>query len=95
MKKLVLTLVAAAVAASPAWAETKPKKDMTKQEIEAAEIDTQHDNTKRALRDSLPLVLPSWSLPFFFGMKMDEKIKEVGATESEKKKAAKKDSAKQ
>lgn len=75
MKKLVLVLVAAALVASPAWAAKKHKK-MTKEEAEAAEIEKQHDNTRRALRDSLPLVLPSWSLPVFFGMHMDEKLKE-------------------
>ncbi len=75
MKKLVLVLIAAALVASPAWATQKHKK-MTKEEAEAAEIEKQHDNTRRALRDSLPLVLPSWSLPVFFGMHMDEKLKE-------------------
>lgn len=73
MKKFSLVLVAVIIAASPALAATKQKK-MTKQEAEAAEIAKQHD--RRALRDSLPLVLPSWSLPIFFGMKMDEKLKE-------------------
>ncbi|HZQ15102.1 MAG TPA: hypothetical protein VFB31_20020 [Pseudolabrys sp.] len=74
MKKLVLLLVAAALAASPAYAAHKKK--MTKEEAEAAAIEKQHDNTRRAVRDALPLVLPSWSLPIFFGMHMDEKLKE-------------------
>lgn len=77
MKKLILVLVAAALAASPALAATKTKKKMTKQEAEAAEIAKQNDNTRRLLRDGLPLVLPSWSLPIFFGMKMDEKLKQA------------------
>ncbi|MDP1909473.1 MAG: hypothetical protein Q8K85_14325 [Hyphomicrobium sp.] len=81
MKKLVLMLVVAAVAASPAMAATKKKK-MTKQETEAAEISKQNDNTRRALRDALPLALPSWSLPIFFGMKMDEKLKESDKKEA-------------
>jgi hypothetical protein len=34
---------------------------------------------RRALRDALPLVLPSWSLPIYFGMHLDE-------TKNEKKK---------
>ncbi len=76
MKKLVLLLVATALVASPALAAKKHKK-MTKEEAEAAEIEKEHDNTRRALRDSLPLVLPSWSLPIFFGMHMDEKLKEA------------------
>ncbi len=76
MKKLVLLLAAAAVAASPALAETKHKKKMTKEEKEAADIAQQHDNTRRALRDALPLVLPSWAVPIYFGTHMDEKMKE-------------------
>ena len=71
MKKIVLLVAAAAFAASPAAAETKQKK--SKQTAEAEEIAKQHDNTLRALRDGLPLVLPSWSLPVYFGMHMDEK----------------------
>ena len=55
---------------SPAAAATKQKKG--KQATEAEEIVKQHDNTRRALRDALPLVLPTWSLPFYFGMNLDE-----------------------
>jgi hypothetical protein len=77
MRKIVLLLVAAAFAASPAVAATKQKK--TKQTTEAEEIAKQHDNTRRALRDALPLVLPTWSLPFYFSMHQDE-------TKNEKKK---------
>jgi hypothetical protein len=33
--------------------------------------------------DALPLVLPTWSLPFYFGMHLDETKKE---TKNEKKK---------
>ena len=77
MKKIVLLLVVAAFAASPAAADTKEKK--TKQTVEAEDIAKQHDNTLRAVRDALPLVLPSWSLPLYFGMHLDE-------TKNEKKK---------
>ena len=73
MKKIVMLLAAVAIAASPAMAEAKKKK-MTKEEKEAADIAQQHDNTRRAVRDALPLVLPSWSLPIFFGTHMDEKL---------------------
>jgi hypothetical protein len=75
--KLVLMLVVAAFATSPAVAATKQK--TVKQTTEAEEIVKQHDNTRRALRDALPLVLPSWSLPIYFGMHLDE-------TKDEKKK---------
>ena len=70
MKKLVLLLVVTAFVGSPAAADTKEKK--AKQTAEADEIAKQHDNTLRAVRDALPLVLPSWSLPFYFGMHLDE-----------------------
>ncbi len=74
MKKIVFLLIAVALAASPAMAAKKKK--MTKEEIEAAKIAQEHDNTRRALRDALPLVLPTWSLPIFFGTHMDQKLKE-------------------
>ena len=51
--KLVLMLVVAAFATSPAVAATKQK--TVKQTTEAEEIAKQHDNTRRALRDALPL----------------------------------------
>ena len=44
----------------------------SKEATEAEEIAKQHDNTRRALRDALPLVLPTWSLPVYFGMHLDE-----------------------
>jgi hypothetical protein len=70
MKKLVLLFLVAAFAASPAVAASKNKK--SKETAEAEEIAKQHDNTRRALRDALPLVLPTWSLPVYFGMHLDE-----------------------
>lgn len=71
MKKLFLMLVVAAFAASPAAAVGKAKK--SKEAAEAEDIAKQHDNTWRAVKDSLPLWLPSWSLPFYFTMNKDEK----------------------
>jgi len=50
-----------------------------KQSTEAEEIAKQHDNTRRALRDALPLALPSWSLPFYFGMHLDDAMPPGGA----------------
>jgi len=71
MKKLFLLLVVAAFAASPAAAVGKTKK--SKEAAEAEDIAKQHDNTWRAVKDSLPLWLPSWSLPVYFTMNKDEK----------------------
>ena len=84
MRKIALLLVALAVAASPAMADAKKKK-MSKEEKEAAEIAQQHDNTRRALRDALPLVLPSWAVPIYFGTHMDEKMKEGDKATKQKK----------
>ncbi len=74
-----MLLFVAAFAASPAAAASTHKKSEqtaeAKQAAEAADIAKQHDNTQRLVRDSLPLVLPSWSLPIFFGMHLDEKMK--------------------
>lgn len=69
MRSVFLLLVISAFAISPASAASKQK---SKQPTEAEEIAKQHDNTLRALRDGLPLILPSWSLPVYFGMHMDE-----------------------
>jgi hypothetical protein len=75
MKKFALALLVAAFAASPAMAATKHKK--AKKMTEAEQIAQQHDNTRRFVRDALPLVLPTWSLPIFFGTHMDEKLKKM------------------
>ena len=65
MKKFALVLFAAALAASPAAAAGKKKKpDDT--------FAKQSANTARILRDGLPLVLPSWALPVYFGTGMDK-----------------------
>jgi hypothetical protein len=71
MKKLFLILVVAAFAASPVAAVGKTKK--SKEALEAEDIAKQHDNTWRAVKDSLPLWLPTWSLPVYFTMNKDEK----------------------
>jgi hypothetical protein len=81
MKKLAFLLVAAAVAVSPVIAAAKEKK--SKQTAEAEDIARQHDNTWRAVKDSLPLWLPTWSLPVYFNMNKDEpekKKKQKAAT---------------
>jgi hypothetical protein len=70
MKKIVILLAAAAFVVSPAMAASKQKKSQEAKEAE--EIAKQHDNTLRALRDGLPLILPSWSLPVYFGTNMDQ-----------------------
>ena len=70
MRKIVALLVAAAFAATPAIAKDK------KAEKTDDTFAKQSANTMRIMRDGLPLVLPSWSLPIFFGTHMDQKLKE-------------------
>ena len=84
MKKFILLVAALAIAASPALAAKKKK--MTKEEEDAAKVAEYNDNTRRALRDSLPLWLPSWAVPIYFGTHMDEKMKEGDKREKKKKK---------
>ena len=80
MKKIVLLLVVAAFAASPAVAETKHKKvKMTAEEAQMAkpdaEIAKQNQLNYCAMKDALPLLLPSWSIPIYFTMQQDDKNK--------------------
>ncbi|HEY1472538.1 MAG TPA: hypothetical protein VGF53_00480 [Pseudolabrys sp.] len=81
MKKIVLLLVAAAFAVSPAAAESKPKKvKMTAEEAQIAKqnaaIAKQNDLNYKAMKDALPLLLPSWAMPVYFTMHQDDKDKE-------------------
>ena len=70
MKKFAALLVVAAFAATPAAAAGKHHKRhmKTKQSVFAK----QSANTMRILRDGLPLVLPSWAVPIYFGTGMDK-----------------------
>jgi hypothetical protein len=76
MKKIVILLAAMTFAVSPAIGASKKKSQEAK---EADEIAKQHDNTLRAL------ILPSWSLPIYFGTHMDETGKKPEKTAKKKK----------
>ena len=41
----------------------------------AAEHMDKNEASYRFVRDALPLFLPSWALPIYFGMHMDQKNK--------------------
>lgn len=69
MKKIVLMLAVAAFAAAPAAAATKHKKAAAKPEQSV--FAKQSANTMRILRNGLPLILPSWLLPVYFGTHQD------------------------
>jgi hypothetical protein len=67
MKKAVLLAAVAAFAAAPAAAGAK---QLTRKEAMA-----QNQKSWELVKQGLPLVLPSWALPLYFGMHMDEKLK--------------------
>jgi hypothetical protein len=69
MKKIALLLVAAAFAATPAVAAKKKEPKMTPEEA-------QRDASWRLVKNGLPLILPTWAMPFYFHMKDDEAKKE-------------------
>ncbi len=72
MKKIALLLVVAAFAATPAAAASKHHKHHRyHKKAEESVFAKQSANTMRIMRDGLPLVLPSWSLPIYFGTGMD------------------------
>lgn len=66
MKKIILLVLVAAFAASPAVAKQKKAKET---ESVAAK---QSVNTLRIFRDALP----SWALPIYFSMHKDDKKKQ-------------------
>jgi len=84
MKKIALLFALAAFAATPAVAGEKQK---AKQEESV--FAKQNANTARILRDGLPLVLPSWAVPIYFGMHMDKTGKAMPAKHKMKHKTAK------
>jgi len=66
MKKIALLLLVAAVAVSPAAADTKKKaKKIT---ADSAQKSDPNEAGWRLVRDGLPLVLPSWALPVYFAV---------------------------
>lgn len=73
MKKIALLLLVAVVAVSPAAAATK-KKGKTGTNATAQKYDS-NEASWRLLKDGLPLVLPTWALPIYFGTHQEAKNK--------------------
>jgi hypothetical protein len=87
MKKIALLLVVAAFAATPAAAASKHHKHHRyHKKAEESVFAKQSANTMHILRDGLPLVLPSWSLPVYFGTGMDTSGKAAARHHKKKKK---------
>jgi hypothetical protein len=71
MKKIALAVLIAMIAASPAAAETKKK---SKKAV-AAPAQSNNQNSLNFAKDSLPIFLPSWSMPAYMAVKGDEQRK--------------------
>ena len=73
MKKFAFALLIAAIAASPAAAQKKAKKEAAAEPapIEApqpTQAQTTNQNSANFARDSLPVFLPSWSMPAYMAI---------------------------
>jgi hypothetical protein len=68
MKKLALALVIAAIAASPAAAAKKKKAPAEPTNVAAQSPQSINQNSANFARDSLPIFLPSWSMPLYMGV---------------------------
>jgi hypothetical protein len=70
MRKITLLLIVGAFALVPAAAFAKHKKHMRQVDPGyAAEHMDKGEASYRFMRDAMPLFLPSWSLPIYFGMR--------------------------
>lgn len=65
MKKFVFAVVIAAIAASPAAAASKKKKAAPAPVTSSA---NNNENSWRFAKDSLPIFLPSWSMPAYMAI---------------------------
>jgi len=63
MKKFVFAVVIATIAASPAAAATKKKKKAAPAPVTSSA--NNNENSWRFAKDSLPIFLPSWSIPLY------------------------------
>ena len=73
MKKIALALLVAAVALTPAATFAKKKRVKHVDPGYAAEHMDKGEASYRFMRDAMPLFLPSWSLPIYFGMRDAQK----------------------
>jgi hypothetical protein len=72
MKKFVLAVLVAAIAASPALAAKKKSKKVAT-ETAAASTASSTDNSVHFVKDSLPIFLPSWSMPAYMAVSQPQK----------------------
>jgi hypothetical protein len=65
MKKFALAVLIAVIAASPAVAAKKKHKRMAAAPVASTDVNV---NSARFARDSLPVFLPSWSMPAYMAI---------------------------
>jgi hypothetical protein len=76
MRKLALAVLVALIAASPAAAQDKKKKAKRASAAPAAaSTQSNNQNSLNFAKDSLPVFLPSWSMPAYMAIKGDEQRK--------------------
>ena len=77
MKKLVLLVMAGLIAATPAMAATKKAKRHAAPP--APKADTRNEDSWRLVRDSLPVWLPTATIPFLLKAKEDQAMQDQKA----------------
>jgi hypothetical protein len=70
MKRIVFGILVALIAVSPAAAAKKSKKAVAA----PAKIDS-NEASWRLMRDSLPIYLPAWAMPFYMASQTPQKKK--------------------
>jgi hypothetical protein len=74
MKKFALAALVALIAASPAAAQEK-KKAKKQAAPAASSVQNNNQNSLNFAKDSLPIFLPSWSMPAYMAVNGDEQRK--------------------
>ena len=72
MKAIALAVAIAVAVATPALAAKKKVKRVAKPVDTMSAAQKTNDDSYRLVRDSLPIWLPSWSLPLYMQMKANE-----------------------
>jgi hypothetical protein len=92
MRKTALTVAILMVATAPALAAAKKKKATAKPAAETVQKIDSNEASWRLVKGSLPIFLPSWSMPIYMKMHgekayQEEQQQQQAATTKRKKKA--------
>lgn len=69
MKKIAFGIMIAVIAASPALAAKKKSKKAAAAPVMATTKENSNENSLRFAKDSLPIFLPSWTMPAYMAVK--------------------------